>query len=146
MHICIYLYVHFHWHFITPFFAHIRPNPIFCFFLAHSRYLVVSLIIFITPQQQQHINNNQPQKQELHQSWCDSYARRIKSCVLIHLRIWDRRQVGSEAPLVLEKDSCNFFDALTTTNNQPDKQQLHQYWCDSYAHRLKSCVLMNIRI
>jgi hypothetical protein len=39
----------------TRFLAHIRPNP---FFLAHSRFLVVSLIIFITPQQQQHINNN----------------------------------------------------------------------------------------
>jgi hypothetical protein len=31
---------------------------IFAFFMAHSRYLVVSFYIFITPQQQQHINNN----------------------------------------------------------------------------------------
>ena len=31
---------------------------IFAFFMAHSRYLVVSFYIFITQQQQQHINNN----------------------------------------------------------------------------------------
>jgi hypothetical protein len=95
---------------------------------------------------QHQTTTNQPDKQELHQYWCDSYAHRLKSCVLMNIRIWETRQVGSEAPLVLEKDSCDFFDALTTTNNQPDKLELHQYWCDSYAHRLKSCVLMNIRI
>jgi hypothetical protein len=91
-------------------------------------------------------NNHQPDKQELHEYRCDRYGHGLKSRVLIHLQIRDRHLVGSEALLVLEKDSCDYFDAPTTTNHQPDKQELHEYRCDHYGHGLKSRVFIHLRI
>ena len=62
------------------------------------------------------------QNPELHQYRSNCYRNRLKSCVMIHLWIWNGRYFGFEASLVPERGACDFFDPQQQTTTSPRSQ------------------------